>query len=294
MKVTKQTLQGLFSLPVKISFVVITVLSALVSWQQINLHRKDQKIVALIGENETLRKNLLSIDGELLEIKDAASDVRLFQKEMIKVMKDIDRNYAVNFASYTSRPEPYSDANILESDPFIAADRSQENIFFLSSSQEKLRYNTANLLGRALSIRDILGKIPSMIPISGGYISSQFGFRRDPLTGTIKKHQGIDFAAPIGTLVYASAEGVVIKAEYNAELGNVVEIKHADGHVSLYGHLSKILTHRSAKLQRGQEIGRVGNTGKRCAGAHLHYGIKKNGVMVDPKQYLLTSPPNFF
>lgn len=296
MELCKKHFHSKLITPFKLCLGAISFLALAISWQHAQLVRKDKRISTLLSENETLKKNLVSIDGELLEIKDAASDVRLFQKELIKVMKDIDQNYPITFASTSKAPSKsscgFSDS--LGLDAAAAANNAKESIFFLSSSQEKLRYDTASLLGRAVSMRDILENTPSMIPVSGGYISSEFGPRIDPFTGLVKRHNGIDIGAPIGTPVYASADGQVLRATRDREFGNVIEVAHADGYVTTYGHLSELLTKKNARVKRGQEIGRVGNTGLRCAGAHLHFGVSKNGVKQNPRKFMISSAPNFF
>lgn len=280
--------------PLKTCVVAIFFFMVATAWQYMQIVRKDHRISVLLTENETLKKDLLSIDEELLEIKDAASDVRVFQKELMKVMKDIDPNHSVKLAS-RSNAKPscgFSDSEGIDHDEVLSS--AKESIFFLSNTQEKLRFDAAGLLGRAVSIRDAFSTTPSMIPLNGGYISSEFGPRIDPITRTVKRHYGIDFAAPIGTPVYASADGVVKRATLDREFGNVVEIFHPSGHVTTYGHLSEILTKTNSQVKRGDQIGRVGNTGLRCVGAHLHFGVSKNGVKENPKKFLLTSPPNYF
>lgn len=178
--------------------------------------------------------------------------------------------------------------------PQQALRNANENIFKLSSSQQNLRFQTASLLGRAVSIRDILSKTPSMMPVGNGYVSSDFGVRLDPFTSAYKKHQGIDIAAPLGEMVVASADGRVKIATRNESYGNIIELEHVDGYATAYGHLSEILVRKNQLVKRGQEIGRVGKTGTRCQGSHVHFEVKKNGIRQDPKPFLVSSPPRFF
>jgi murein DD-endopeptidase MepM/ murein hydrolase activator NlpD len=127
--------------------------------------------------------------------------------------------------------------------------------------------------------------LPSGVPILGDYIfSSGFGIRPDPFTLKDEFHTGIDFAALRGTYVVASEPGTVVKVVTNSErtgLGNFVEISHQNGTFSKYGHLEKILVTQNQKLNRGEILGTVGNTG-RSTGPHLHFEVSIGGTQVDP------------
>jgi murein DD-endopeptidase MepM/ murein hydrolase activator NlpD len=114
-----------------------------------------------------------------------------------------------------------------------------------------------------------------------GAWTSGFGVRTDPLTGEEKHHKGIDLRAKYGDPVYSSAAGKVIFTGVSGGYGNLIQIKHASGYLSYYGHLSKIYVKRGQKVRRGSLIGRVGATG-RVTGPHLHFEIHKNGKAINP------------
>ena len=118
-----------------------------------------------------------------------------------------------------------------------------------------------------------------------GTVSSPFGNRVDPINGGQGVHKGIDIAAPSGTPVYAAADGIVTRSAYSQSYGNVVYIKHSDGRVTRYAHLSdmaprlKALGNRwstSLPVAQGEEIGYVGSTGARTTGPHLHFELRKD------------------
>lgn len=113
-----------------------------------------------------------------------------------------------------------------------------------------------------------------------GYVSSGFGYRRDPFTNLMKFHRGIDFAASPGTPVRAAMDGRVSVVGSNAVFGNYILISHAVGYSSLYGHLQKVLVRRGQYVYRGTRIGFIGNTG-RSTGPHLHFEVRKNGVPIN-------------
>jgi len=120
-------------------------------------------------------------------------------------------------------------------------------------------------------------------PVNFKYISSSFNPRRlHPVTGQVRAHRGIDFAARTGTPVVASGSGKVIKAGYSKYNGNYVFISHGTQYVTKYLHLNKKLVKTGQKVKQGQKIGTVGSTG-RVTGAHLHYEFLVNGVHRNPK-----------
>ena len=129
--------------------------------------------------------------------------------------------------------------------------------------------------------------IPSREPVENiERLSSNFGSRTDPFNGHKRMHQGIDIPGPIGTPVYATADGVVEVAEYNnGGYGNLVEINHGDGMQTRYGHLSKIIAQPNEFVRRGQLIGLMGSTG-RSTGSHLHYEVRIAGDAVNPLPYI--------
>jgi murein DD-endopeptidase MepM/ murein hydrolase activator NlpD len=136
-----------------------------------------------------------------------------------------------------------------------------------------------------IDVRQRLDCTPSIWP-SLGWNSRGFGMMDDPFTGYKRFHHGIDIANHAGTPVVATANGVVTNAMYDGDLGNLVTIDHGFGYVTRYGHMSKMEVKRGQQVQRGQIIGRVGNTG-RSTGPHLHYEVWRNGKFVNPRDFIL-------
>lgn len=120
-------------------------------------------------------------------------------------------------------------------------------------------------------------------PVNFKYISSSFNpRRRHPVTGRVKAHNGIDYAAKTGTPVSAAGSGTVIKSGYTKYNGNYIFIKHGEKYITKYLHLSKKFVRKGAKVKQGQRIGNVGATGQ-VTGAHLHYEFLVNGVHRNPR-----------
>ena len=131
----------------------------------------------------------------------------------------------------------------------------------------------------------LLAATPAIQPLSNvdlKRIASGFGYRIDPVYKTVKFHAGLDFSAPQGTPIYATANGIVRTAGNLANgYGNHVVINHGYGYETLYGHMYRIKVKNGQKVKRGEIIGWVGNTGKSTA-PHCHYEVHKNGTRLDP------------
>lgn len=133
--------------------------------------------------------------------------------------------------------------------------------------------------------------LPSSLPIDMNWNSSSFGWRIDPITGQRAMHEGVDFAADVGTPIRAAAAGIVISAEAHPAYGNLVEIDHGNGLTTRYAHCSKLLVEPGALVKRGQVIALVGNTG-RTTGPHLHFEVRVNGVAHNPNGFLQMAQAN--
>lgn len=127
--------------------------------------------------------------------------------------------------------------------------------------------------------------IPSRQPVDDVRLTSAFGTRSDPFSGRARMHQGIDIPGPIGTPIYATADGVVRRSQWANGYGNLVEINHGNGIETRYAHLSKLIAQPNERVRRGQLIGFMGSTG-RSTGSHLHYEVRIAGSAVNPMPYL--------
>jgi murein DD-endopeptidase MepM/ murein hydrolase activator NlpD len=127
-------------------------------------------------------------------------------------------------------------------------------------------------------------------PINGARLSSSFGMRKHPIDGFNKMHRGTDFAAPMGTPIMASGNGIVKKAGWCGGGGNCVKIKHNSTYETVYAHMSKFARgiKKGVKVKQGQTIGYVGSTGK-STGPHLHYEVIVNGKRVNSQKLKLPS-----
>lgn len=127
--------------------------------------------------------------------------------------------------------------------------------------------------------------LPENTPVSQGFIGSGYGKRVDPITGQLAMHAGIDFAAPVGTPIFAAAGGVVVNAESHPMFGNTVTVDHGNHLSTLYAHASRIVVKPGDIVRKGQKIAEVGTTG-RSTGPHLHFEVHVNGAPQNPARFL--------
>ena len=134
----------------------------------------------------------------------------------------------------------------------------------------------------------LLEAIPAIQPVSNRdltRVASGFGNRIDPVYKVQKFHAGLDFTAPMGTPIYATADGIVRLATYNpGGYGNHVIINHGYGYETLYGHMVRIKARQGQSVKRGEVIGYVGSTGK-STGPHCHYEVHRSGKPINPVYY---------
>ncbi len=127
--------------------------------------------------------------------------------------------------------------------------------------------------------------IPTMLPVEGGWYSSNYGWRIDPFTGQRAFHEGLDVMAEHGVVIRAAAGGVVVYSDFHPQYGNMVEIDHGNDLVTRYAHASMRLVKVGDVVLRGAKIGEVGRTG-RATGSHLHFEVRQRGAPVNPTQFL--------
>jgi murein DD-endopeptidase MepM/ murein hydrolase activator NlpD len=116
-------------------------------------------------------------------------------------------------------------------------------------------------------------------------LSSSYGMRIHPVTGKLARHNGVDIPAPYGTPIYATADGVIGRAQRLGGYGNYVEIEHGNEIQTRYGHMSSYIVRPGQSVRKGDIIGYVGSTG-RSTGNHLHYEVRIEGAPVNPMPFV--------
>lgn len=216
----------------------------------------------------------------------------------IKVMEDI-RNRDDNFYRVMMQMDPLSSNERLSG---LENDTRLDDLSHMNDAELIGRMNRSmDLLERQIysqsvsfdQLREAAGeqkekiaRIPSVMPINvkDYTMSSGYGFRRDPVYGTAKFHEGLDFAAATGTPVFATADAVVEVADRKDAYGNCIDLNHGYNYITRYAHLSQILVKPGQQVKRGEMIGKVGSTGK-STGSHLHYEVRFKGEPQNPVHY---------
>lgn len=216
----------------------------------------------------------------------------------IKVMEDI-RNRDDNFYRVMMQMDPLSSKERYSG---LENDTRLENLGHLNDAELLSRMNRSmdllehQIYSQSVSfdqLREAAGEqkekiacIPSVMPINikDYTMSSGYGYRRDPVYGTAKFHEGLDFAAATGTPVFATADAIVEVADRKDSYGNCIDLNHGYNYMTRYAHLSQILVKPGQHVKRGEMIGKVGSTGK-STGSHLHYEVRFKGEPQNPVHY---------
>ncbi len=145
-------------------------------------------------------------------------------------------------------------------------------------------FDDVQLLSRRAN--DMASCIPTIFPVSTNaknHISSRFGYRPDPFTGSPKFHSGVDIAGPLGEPVYVTGDGTVAEVGYNFYgYGNFIIVDHGFGYRTRYAHLKTTGVIEGQTVRRGDQIGTMGSTGRRSTGSHLHYEVSYKGLAINP------------
>ena len=240
-------------------------------------------------------EKLLSLENERLQDKyhQLNDQVKVTQEQMSELVK---RDNEVYRAIFEANPIPDSArARALAQEQEIARVENMRSADLVNSI-----INSLNTLGHYITAQkksyaeidnllknkeQLLVSTPAIQPVSNKdltRVASGFGYRIDPIYKTVKLHAGLDFAAPQGTPIYATANGTVTVAGNTGNgYGNHVVINHGYGYETLYGHMVKVKARVGQQIKRGEVIGYVGSTGK-STGPHCHYEVHKNGQKIDP------------
>jgi murein DD-endopeptidase MepM/ murein hydrolase activator NlpD len=241
----------------------------------------EEKKLAL--QNKALKDNYKELEKELKSVEQQ-------MKELEKRDNDVYR------AIFEANPIPDSArAKELETKQEIAKVEKIKDNQLVSSINNTLSNLTNRIAAQKKSYDEVdelvknkeqlLSHTPAIQPVSNkdlSRIASGFGARIDPVYKTPKFHYGLDFAAPQGTPIYATADGTVTTAGSTGNgYGNHVIINHGYGYETLYGHMVRVKSRNGQVVKRGEVIGWVGSTGK-STGPHCHYEVHKNGDKIDP------------
>lgn len=236
----------------------------------------------LRNENRELRQQLSLLNSRLDDALEVLDDIAERDNNFYRVMMQTDR---ISDAQRYAGLERLNQLSSLPDNRLVDILNDKMNLLERELVVQSRSFDRLADLARASS--DRLAHIPAIQPVSElslKQMASGYGRRVDPVYGTIKMHEGMDFACDIGTPVYATGDGTVARAEWSSGYGNLIEINHGYGYTTRYAHLSKIDVKPGQKVSRGDRIGASGNTGK-SIGPHVHYEVRLLGVPQNPVNY---------
>ena len=172
-------------------------------------------------------------------------------------------------------------------DPLAGGDQRFKSLFASWTAIERTSPKAGSLAETAYSAPFVQPtvSVPSRMPLEGAALTSGYGMRTLPVLGGRRQHTGIDLAAATGTPVYATADGVVSRADWYSSYGLYISVEHGASMQTRYAHLSRVAVTAGDSVKKGDLIGYVGSTG-RSTGPHVHFEVLRNGAPVNPLSYL--------
>ena len=251
------------------------------NWQVAHLSKANTQMQYLL---EKMGSKVQSIEGQVKVIEKQDDDLRVFV-DMPQINSDV-RKLGVGGHAQAA----YGTISSVSDNAREQASQIQKTLENLSQRIELAVESRQLIMQKYRQDLKKLKQTPSVRPLLGGRVTDVFGFRLDPFIDKFKHHEGIDFSAPRGTDVYATADGVVVETtsryKPNNGYGKEIIIDHGYGVLTRYAHLDRILVKPGDTVKRYTIIGKVGDTG-RSTGPHLHYEVLTDGKNVNPDEFIL-------
>jgi len=255
------------------------------SYDYIHIRREHAELKRLKQQTVEQKRQIDGLAAKVDQFASRMEDLKQFDKK-IRIMANLetrrDKEQLLGIGGPISE-EKRLRSQLENSDKAVIAgvDRQVDHLMYEASSREQ---SFTALLALLKERKSLLAATPSVWPVLG-WVTSEFGARTSPFGNEREFHKGIDIATKYGRVIQAPADGVVVEAAHQQDVGQMIRIDHGYGISTFYGHLSKAIVRPGATVRRGDRIGHVGNTG-RSTGSHLHYAVMLKGVPVNPRKYL--------
>lgn len=255
------------------------------------------------AENTRLKNELYKLAQDTEVLRQTLTQLQEYNRE-IKGMIDIDgkaekesnEEYVLELKTYLGSEEVYptglpiggGDINYAYYFSWQMIEKARDNIDIVRAELPQQEEELSALESSVKEYNALKAATPSIWPLAddgSAYISSNFGWRKDPFTGKQAIHEGLDIGTWYNTPVLATADGVVTYVGKNGSYGLMVTIEHGFGFETRYAHLNKAVVKKGQKVSRGDIIAYSGNSG-RSSGPHLHYEVRKNNIPQDPREYI--------
>lgn len=237
----------------------------------------------LMTENESLSDNYKILNEKIKKLQQQLAELEKRDNEVYRTI--FEANPLPDSARAKEQQQLQELQMVLQMDKNELTNSIVGNIRNVESRINTQQRSYNEIAGFIKNKEQLLAGTPAIQPVSNkdlNRVASGFGYRVDPVYKTVKFHAGLDFAAPQGTPIYATANGTVkIAGNQGNGYGNHVVVNHGYGYETLYGHMFKVIVRNGTRVKRGEILGYVGSTGK-STGPHLHYEVHKNGRPLDP------------
>lgn len=288
----------------------VLVLCCAAAWGSWTLHARWGNGPSAQAENIVLRTRLQTLEARQTRVDQALARVMAYDSRLRQMTREDKGAHALGIGPLSELElaaaeregggvvlpgEEFELATVVAPVDMHATDDITGRLDDVGARAEGLE---ARVLAEEVSLQEVktylddrtslLRATPSVWPVRG-WVTSHFGWRKSPAGVGTKLHSGMDIAAPIGTPIISPADGHVVFAGYHTAYGNMVVIDHGYGLTTKYAHTSRMLVKVGERVQRGDLIARVGNTG-RSTGPHLHFEVIKDGVPTSPMRYLRSVP----
>ena len=249
--------------------------------------RDTYRVVALSNENETLKRQLDEISGDMNHLERQVRQNFDFQKKA-RLLANLDEiNEDITEVGVGGPNAGYiSSLSVLDEGTRTDVVELRESLEKLIRQAKLQTEGYTEIIGELDENQELRNATPSIRPVPRGFVSSRFGRRMHPITGRPAFHYGVDYSVRLGTPIYATADGVVSYAGKWSEFGLMVEISHGSEYQTRYAHCSKLLVKKGQRVKRGDVIARVGSSGRSTA-THLHYEVLHKGSKENPLAYVL-------
>lgn len=251
--------------------------------------RLKSELYALTQDTEELRKYLNELQDYNEEIKGLIGIAEPDERENSEsVDLELHTHFSSNQIISASLPIGGGDLQFVYQPSWQLIDKARENLDMLKKELPDQEERLGDLESSVIEYKALQAATPNIWPLADNgdaYISSNFGWRKDPFSGKQSMHEGLDIGTWYNTPVFGTADGVVKFAGTNGGYGRMITIDHGFGFETRYAHLNKILVKIGEKISRGDKIALSGNSG-RSSGPHLHYEVRINNIPQNPRDYI--------
>ena len=261
---------------------VVVLIALFVIYDYASIKRDRAELARLRTQTKEQSRQLQDMGMKIDQFADRLEALRQYDKQ-IRVLAH-ETNLSKKMPLGVGGSEEVRMKDLLDKDHEQIIAGMRRNIEKLHEEANERERSFTELLEYLGQQKAVLASTPSLWPVKG-WVTSEFGMRRSPFRSGMEFHKGLDISTRFGKEVVAPADGLVIGSGYGPQDGNYVKIDHGHGFTTVYLHLSRMTVKQGTRVNRGDVIGYVGDTG-RSTGPHLHYAVLVNNVEVNPRKYL--------